>query len=73
LPALWLLGSLFGIYAKIAVQLTGAAPAPTDYRRTYDAVFAALEAGRIKAACTALADYFERHDRRLLATLGIRT
>ena len=35
--------------------------------------FDALEAGRTEAACTALSSYLGRHDRRLLATLGVRS
>jgi len=73
LPALWLMGSLAGVYAQIAEHLVGVARLSPDYRRSYEIVLDALEAGNIKVACAALAAYFDRHDRRLLAGLGIRT
>ena len=72
LPALWLLGGLSEVYAQIAATLTGTVLAPPDYLASFRAVFDALEAGRTEAACTALSSYLGRHDRRLLATLGVR-
>lgn len=73
LPALWLMGSLAGVYSQIAAHLVGGAPISPDYRRSYEIVLDALETGNTKVACAALAAYFDRHDRRLLAGLGIRT
>jgi DNA-binding FadR family transcriptional regulator len=72
-PALWLLGSLTGVYASIATHLTGAASPPSDYLASFAIVFDALESHRVDAACATLTDYLERHDKRLLATLGIRS
>jgi len=72
LPALWMLGGLAQVYAQIANTLTGAAAVPTDYLSSYDQIFEALEAGRTTQACKLLADYLVRHDRRLLAALGIK-
>ncbi len=72
LPALWMLGSLASVYAQIASRLTGAAMAPPDYMSSYNRIFDALENGRTQAACKELAHYLERHDKRLLAALGIK-
>lgn len=70
LPALWMLGSLSGVYRAIAERLTGPALAPPDYLKSMGAVLDALEAGRAEAARKALAAYLDRHDRRLLRILG---
>jgi DNA-binding GntR family transcriptional regulator len=71
LPALWLLGGLAPVYSQIALTLTGASAAPADYPETFQLIFDALEAGQVKDACDRLGDYLDRHDRGLLAVLGV--
>jgi DNA-binding FadR family transcriptional regulator len=71
LPALWMLGSLAGVYTAIASRLTGVAMAPPDYLSSYNRIFGALESGRTTAACKELQGYLERHDKRLLTAMGI--
>lgn len=73
LPALWLLNDLAGVYLGIARTLTGVARLPDDYLATWKTVFDALEDGQPRTACEAMRAYLERHDRRLLAALGIST
>jgi GntR family transcriptional regulator, transcriptional repressor for pyruvate dehydrogenase complex len=72
LPALWMLGGLAGVYAAIAARLTGAAMAPPDYLSSYNRIFDALGSGRTQTACKELQSYLERHDKRLLAAMGIK-
>ncbi|MSP60092.1 MAG: FadR family transcriptional regulator [Myxococcales bacterium] len=73
LPALWLLNGLGRVYEDIARALTGAATVPPDYLASYRAVFDALARRRTERACRALGHYLDRHDRRLIAALGIAT
>jgi DNA-binding FadR family transcriptional regulator len=72
LPALWMLGSLSGVYESIATRLSGAASAPRDYLASWRGVLDALEAGRVAVACEALGAYLLRHDKRLLSALGLK-
>lgn len=71
LPALWLLNGVAGVYGEIARTLTGAAMVPPDYLETYHTAFDHFEAGRTEDACAVLSAYLQRHDRRLLAALGV--
>ncbi len=73
LPALWLLGGLAPVYSEIARTLTGSSAAPADYPETFTAMFDDLEAGRVTEAADRLSDYLDRHDKRLLAVLGVTT
>lgn len=71
LPALWMLGSIGGVYRQIADSIGGAVAPPRDYPRALGAVLDALEAGRADGAAALIDDYLRRHDRRLCAALGI--
>jgi GntR family transcriptional regulator, transcriptional repressor for pyruvate dehydrogenase complex len=71
LPALWLLNRLSGVYLEIARTITGAVRPPDDYLASHERVFAALEARDPARAREAMADYLDRHDRHLLAAMGV--
>lgn len=70
LPGLWMLNGLVRVYLDLARTVGSALTVPEDYLASYEKVFAALERKDAPAACAALRDYLDHHDRRLMAALG---
>lgn len=71
LPALWVLNRVAGVYLEIADTLSAAFAPPSDYHASHLRFLEALEHNDGDAACAAVADYLERHDRALVTALEV--
>jgi GntR family transcriptional regulator, transcriptional repressor for pyruvate dehydrogenase complex len=71
MPSMWMVNRLGAMYLDLAKTLIHAARPPDDYLESFGKVFDLLEAGDTVAAEATLADYYDRHDQRLLALLGL--
>lgn len=69
-PGLWLLNRLAEVWFDAAATLRFAVRPPEDYVAVYTRFFDLVEAGDSDAASTLMADYFERHDAKLVGALG---
>ncbi|HEY6036146.1 MAG TPA: GntR family transcriptional regulator, partial [Kofleriaceae bacterium] len=65
-PGLWLLNRLSEVWFDAAATLRFAVRPPEDYVAVYTRFFDLIEAGDSDAASALMADYFERHDARLV-------
>ena len=70
LPAVWLLSSVASVYERIALKFSIGTQPPKEYLTRWRAILGALEQGKTVRAVRLLGAYLERHDKRLLQTLG---
>ena len=69
-PGLWLMNRLAEVWFDAATTLRFAVRPPDDYVAVHTRFFDLIEAGDPDAACSLMADYWERHDARLVGALG---
>jgi len=69
-PGLWLMNRLAEVWFDAAATLRFAVRPPDDYVAVHTRFFDLIEAGDPDAACSLMADYWERHDARLVGALG---
>jgi DNA-binding GntR family transcriptional regulator len=68
-PGLWLLNRVADIWLDAAAALRFAVRAPEDYVQTHTKFFDLLENGKADEAVALMADYLDRHDRKLTDAL----
>jgi len=73
LPAIWTLNRVAQVYIDIAKSVSGSLPPPEDYQGSHASWLNALAKGDQQRALALLDDYFDRHDRRLLALMGMKS
>ena len=70
-PGLWLLNRIATLWADAGDALRFVVRPPDDYVQSHTRFFELIEAGDAEGACTAMAEYIDRHDAQLAKAMQV--